>query len=214
MRKLSKTVLILLLGFQYLSAQDIFYGPKVGVNINQMMFSGNDTDLLKDMSGMKIASHIGGFVEYFFTDAIAVQPELLYTIKGASFKDATDEEYTSAYVLKYISIPVMAKYYVSKSFSVEIGPYASYLLSAKNVEVNGIFSSALGSEAAAIDLKDSFKPFEFGAALGFTYVTKKGIYLGARYEYGILDIAKPLEDVDASFRNATIMASVGFSLNY
>ncbi len=207
-------ILLLFLTNYTCFAQDIYYGPKIGVNVSNMNFSGEDVKELKENSGMKLSTHLGGFVEFAINDYFAVQPELIYTVKGAGFRTDADKSYKSAYVLKYISLPVMAKYFVKERISIEAGPQVAYLLSAKNVEINGIFSSPIGSEAAAIDLYNTTKPIDLGIVLGAGYITKSGFYFGARYEYGIFDIAKPKEGEQKSFRNGNIMLSAGFSMNY
>lgn len=173
-----------------LSAQDYNYGPKVGFNVSHIYFSGADTETIQEMSGMKISTHIGGFVEIVFNDFFSVKPELLYTVKGARYRDGADEEYKSAYVYKYITLPVMAKYYIKERISIEGGPYVSYLLSAKNVEINRFFSSNIGSEAAAIDLKGDMNIIDAGVAWGVGYMTKSGFYFSTHYEFGVLNTAK------------------------
>ena len=197
------------------SQQDIYYGPKVGFNVSHLMISGQDGDLLKDESSMKLSTHIGGFVELVFSDFISLQPELLYNVKGATFKNSEEDDYKSAYVYKYLTLPVMFKYFVKERISIEGGPQFSYLLSAKNVEVNGIFSSNIGSEAAAINLYDDMKPIDLGFALGGGYISKSGFYLSARYEFGLFDVSKPQDtNNDLSLRNGNVMLSVGYSVNY
>jgi hypothetical protein len=197
-----------------LSAQDYYYGPKVGFNVSHIFFSGDDTETLQEMSGMKISTHIGGFVEIVFNEYFSVQPELLYTVKGARFRDGADEEYKSAFVYKYITLPVIAKYYIKERISIEGGPYVSYLLSAKNVEINGLFSSNLGSEAAAIDLKGDMNTIDAGIALGVGYMTKSGFYFSTRYEFGLLNTAKKQDEISAKMSNGNIMLTAGFGLNY
>ena len=216
MQKVLISLIVIFLGSQMSwSQQDIYYGPKVGFNVSHLMISGQDGALLKDESGMKLSTHIGGFVELVFSDFISLQPELLYNVKGATFKSSEDDDYKSAYVYKYLTLPVMFKYFVKERISIEGGPQFSYLLSAKNVEVNGIFSSNMGSEAAAVNLYDDMKHIDLGFALGGGYITKSGFYFSARYEFGLFDVSKPQDtEKELSLRNGSIMLSAGFSVNY
>ncbi len=213
MKKFVLLVLLSVLSFHN-KAQEIYYGPKIGINISSLSFSGNDAAVLKQNSGMKLSTHLGGFVEFVINDFFAVQPELLYSVKGARFKTDTDADYKSAFVLEYISLPIMVKYFVKERIAIEAGPQIAYLLRAENVETSGLFSSNLGNEAVAINLYNEMKPLDLGVALGVGYITKSGFYLGARYEYGILDIAKPKDSQDISIKNGNIMLSAGFTLNY
>lgn len=212
-KKMIITVL-LVYQFQLVRAQDVYYGPKLGLNVTHLMLSGEASEGLKGNNGMKISSHFGGFAEIIFSDYFSLQPELLYTVKGSTFKKEVVDEYKSAYVYKYISIPILVKYYVTKDISIEGGPQFSYLLSAKNVEVKGVFSTPIGAEAAAVELKKDMKPIDLGFALGGSYFTKSGIYLGIRYEFGILDVSKPLDESDLSIRNGAIMLTTGLSMKY
>jgi hypothetical protein len=213
MKLLTSILLFLVLGSSTFYAQDFYYGPKIGINVNHLTFSGNDAKEWQDNSKFMVSSHIGGFVEIVYSEFFSVQPELLYSIKGARFKDPAEDDYKSAYVLKNITLPIMFKYFVKEQVSLELGPQVSYLLSAKNIEVNGIFSSNLGSEAAGIDVHDEFNHLDIGIAAGVGYITKTGFYLGARYEYGLLDISESTEMWDNTLKNGTIMVSAGFSFN-
>lgn len=215
---MKKTFYILFLAFfgtQIANAQrEIYYGAKVGMNTSHLFFSGSDTELLKQNSGMKISSHIGGFVEIVFNDFFSLQPELLYSVKGARFRENENTDFKSAYVFKYITLPVLAKYFVKEKITIEGGPYVSYLLSAKNEEIKGFFSSNTGDEEASIDLKKNMNSIDAGVALGVGYITKSGFYLSTRYEYGILNTSKTLEGIDKKINNGNIMLSAGFTLNY
>jgi hypothetical protein len=208
-------LVLVLFGFQILTAQqEFYYGPKVGISASHLLFSGDGTEVLKENSGLAMNTHIGGFVEIVLSEFFSIQPELMYSVKGARFRDNAAEDYKSAFVYKYLTLPVIAKYYATEKISIEGGPYVSYLLSAKNVEVNGIFSSNYGSEAAAIDLKDDRNPLDVGVALGVGYITKTGFYLSTRYEYGLMNSYKSTEFPDVKMNNGNIMLSAGFSLNY
>jgi hypothetical protein len=91
--------------------------------------------------------------------------------------------------------------------------YPTYL-SAKNVEINGLFSSNIGSEAAAIDLKGDMNTIDAGVALGVGYMTKSGFYFSTRYEFGVLNAAKKQDEISAKMSNGNIMLTAGFGLNY
>lgn len=58
-----------------LQAQELKLGAKAGVNFSDLKGPSN-TD-------MKTSYHIGLFVEYFFNEEFAIQPEVIYSSQGA-----------------------------------------------------------------------------------------------------------------------------------
>lgn len=212
MRKQVFISVLLLLMLPKVHAQDVYFGPKVGVNVTHFFYSGTDAEFLKDMSKLKLASHFGGFAEIVFDDYFSLQPELLFSIKGARYRNSADEDFKSAYVLKYLSLPVVGKYYVTKEISIEFGPQVAYLLSAKNIETSDDFVSNLGQEAASVDISDKMQALDFGVTAGVGYLTKSGLYFSARYNFGILNAHKTLADENTIMHNGAIQVSVGFSL--
>lgn len=211
MKKIVLSLSFLFITVSYLNAQDIYYGPKVGINVSHLYFSGDDATTLKDMSKMKLASHFGVFAEIAFDDFFSIQPELLYSIKGARYRKSDDDKYKSSYVYKYLSLPIVGKYYVTKKISIEAGPQVAYLLGAREITVNDVVDSNLGHEAASIDISDKTQDFDFGVTLGAGYLTKTGFYLSARYNLGVLNAHKTLADEDMSLHNGAIQLSAGFS---
>jgi len=203
--------LIFVISMANMKAQDVYFGPKVGVNLTHFIFTGEDADSFKDMHKMKLSSHFGGFAEIVFDDYFSLQPELLFSIKGARFRDSDEDDFKSAYVLKYISLPIIAKYYISKEISLEAGPQVAYLLSAKNIETSDTLVSNLGHEAASVDIKDRMEDFDFGVTAGVGYLTKTGFYISARYNFGILNAKIEEEGIDTVFHNGTAQLSFGFS---
>lgn len=211
MKKIVFASLIFVISMANMKAQDVYFGPKVGVNLTHFIFTGEDADSFKDMHKMKLSSHFGGFAEIVFDDYFSLQPELLFSIKGARFRDSDEDDFKSAYVLKYISLPIIAKYYISKEISLEAGPQVAYLLSAKNIETSDTLVSNLGHEAASVDIKDRMEDFDFGVTAGVGYLTKTGFYISARYNFGILNAKIEEEGIDTVFHNGTAQLSFGFS---
>jgi hypothetical protein len=56
-------------------------------------------------------------------DSFSIQPELLYLHKALPIKNAVEEFRNE---LGYLALPVMAKIYLNKSVSLELGPQASF----------------------------------------------------------------------------------------
>ena len=82
----------------------------------------------------------------------------------------------------YLSIPVLAKFYLNKTLSLELGPQASFLL----------------SERKNVDFKDA-KTFEFGCWRVRFKITKN-FFLQGRYELGLTEASKDAEIKNSLFK--------------
>ncbi|WP_418263613.1 porin family protein [Flavobacterium faecale] len=177
---------LLLVGFTSLTqAQSIRFGVKGGINYANQ----NGTDISRSFGDYNstdaITSYHAGLVaEFKLFENLAIQPELLYSTQGATYKNAVEEFKNE---LGYISIPVVAKIYLSKSLSLEAGPQASFLLSERN----------------KFDYKES-ETFEFAGVVGLGLNITKNLFVQARYGVGLTEASK-----DAETKNSTFQVSAG-----
>jgi len=110
----------LLFSAQLLTAQEIKFGIKGGGNFATLEGEDFSSDNL-------ISYHAGVLVEFNLLENFSIQPELLYSSQGTKI-DSEDLK------LDYVSMPVLAKFYLtSKKLSLEVGPQFSFLLS-ENVQ--------------------------------------------------------------------------------
>lgn len=165
------------------SAGMVKFGPKAGLNI---------ATLSEDNTKALIGFHVGGFAEIMITDKFAVQPEILYSMQGAE-ADEGDGKIN----LDYITIPIMAKYFVAEGFSVEAGPQVGFLTRAE-----------LSGGGATIDVKDFTETTDFGVNVGLGYSLPMGVMFSGRYNIGLSDTEKN-NDGDA-VRNGVFQLSVGY----
>ncbi|AWK02804.1 PorT family protein [Flavobacterium crocinum] len=186
---------IAVMSFGVVNAQDIKFGVKGGVNLS------NFTGDIEDASS-KVGFHVGGFAEFKLSDKFAIQPELLYSAQGAKFEDSFSKEKVS---MSYLNIPIMAKYYIIDKLSVEAGPQAGFLLSAKsNWE-----SSYNGKVASGKDnIKDIFKTTDFSFNVGAGYDFTENLSAGLRYNFGLSNISDSKEG--GKIHNNVISLSLGY----
>jgi len=185
---MKKSILIVALLFGLattIQAQSIRFGIKGGINYANQ----NGTDITVNAQNYNTTDaitsyHAGLVAEVKLFDRFAIQPELLYSTQGATYKNAVEEFKNE---LGYISIPVLAKFYLSKSLSLDLGPQASFLLSEKN----------------DFDYKDS-KTFEFAVAGGLGLNITKNLFVQARYGLGLTEASK-----NADIKNSTFQVSAG-----
>jgi hypothetical protein len=167
-----------------LQAQSVRFGVKGGLNYANQ--SGTEVTINStNYSTSAITSYHAGFLaEIKLLESFAIQPELLYSTKGATYKNAVEEFQNE---LGYISIPLILKVYLSKSLSLELGPQAAFLLSERN----------------KFDVKDT-ESFEFSAVGGLGLKATKNLFLQARYGLGLTNATKNTE-----INNSVIQVSAG-----
>ncbi len=156
---------IAIMAFAFSNAQETRFGVKGGLNITS--FSGGNYYDAKSLVGFQV----GGFAEIKVIDRLAIQPELLFSTQGARLEFGNTDFDTK---LNYINVPVLAKFYVTKQFTVEAGPQLGFLVSAK-------------SEGE--DVKDGFKSVDTGFNFGVGYNFTDNFSVGARYTVGLANIA-------------------------
>ena len=158
------------------------FGVLGSVNFTSM----TSNDLL-NKEEYKTGFQIGVFVEIPFGEKFSLQPEILYSTQGVKgivplYYDPipgapAPEPVFGEYKLDYIKIPVLAKIYLIKNFSLEIGPSFNFLI---NDEFK--FISITNSDLA--------KRFEFGGVIGLSYKIKSRFIANAKYFSGFSDVSK------------------------
>lgn len=173
---------LFLIGFTNVNAQLLQFGLKGGVNFSN--YSGGDIEGF-DFNNVT-NFHFGVVTELKFFENFALQPELLYSTQGSEL-ESLEEQIKNE--LGYISIPVLAKFYLtSNKLSLEGGPQFSFLV----------------NERGDVDVYDS-NTFDFGVAAGLSYKITKGLFLSGRYVAGLTDVKK-----EANVKNSLVQFSLGY----
>jgi hypothetical protein len=165
-------------------AQSIKYGVKAGASLTS--FTGDGTGDLKNVFGF----HGGLVANFAVNDAFSIQPELLYSMKGAKREDnailgGTSYSYKSTARLHYIDVPVLARVNAEGLFF-ELGPQVGFLVAAKQKDEA---SGAVGGNSTT-DIKDEFSSVDFGYAAGLGYQISNGPGIGLRYNGGFTNLDK------------------------
>ena len=176
-------------------AQGARLGVKAGANLSNIVG--------KDLEGPtnKFGAHAGFVAELGITDNFAIQPEVLFSMKGAQDEDDSDFRINQS----YIDVPVLLKIKADGLFF-EVGPQVGLLVGSK-IKANKL----------SIDSKDAFKTLDFGYVAGLGYELSNGPMIGLRYNGGLSDIVKKEDsngvsiDFDGSkARNSVFQLYVGF----
>jgi hypothetical protein len=213
MKKVLLMTAIAVFGLTNINAQEVSFGAKAGLNLASI--NGDDVSELDSRTSF----HFGAMAEIKISEKFSVQPELLYSGQGAKFEDSyTDfgfdirEEVTIKY--DYLNLPIMAKYYVSDGFSVEVGPQIGFLINAEaDVDVSVSGPGVSETESGTEDIKDFTKGVDFGLNFGLGYKLKNGINFNARYNLGVSNINDGEGSDDFNNQNGVFQISIGYFFN-
>jgi hypothetical protein len=186
MKRIILVAVVLLAASVDMQAQLVKFGIKAGLNYANQ--TGSDITINSDNYNTDAITsyHAGLVAEIKVTDGFSVQPELLYSTQGATYKNAAEEFKNE---LGYLSIPVLAKFHLNKTVSLDLGPQASFLLSERN----------------EFDVKNA-ETFEFGVAGGLGFNITKNFFLQGRYVLGLTEASQ-----DAEVKNSVVQISAGFT---
>ncbi len=182
-------------------AQLLQYGLKAGLNIASL--SGDEVDDLDSRMGLAV----GGYLSVPVAPSFSIQPELLYSMKGASDSFAGVDVTLK---LDYLEIPVLAKYTFGLPGapvkpSIFAGPALGLKLSSK-VKVEGFGES---EEEDLEDVKDTDFGLVFGAGLAFN-LGSNSVGVDVRYNLGLTSIDDTGEGFDVKNNVISLMVSFGF----
>jgi hypothetical protein len=191
-------VATLLLAGQMVIAQNLSFGPMVGLNVTSLSNKPN--------SSSKTGLLAGGFFNYSSKNWFGVGVQFLYNQAGAKL-DAPAEEIN----LNYLQVPVLFTYYFSGqnkpgSFRPKLfaGPHANFLLNSKNKEGNDLNPNNL-----------FYKSTELGVTLGggFNYALQNQMWINvdARYGIGLTD-ATQAPNTNISNRGFGLTVGLSFPL--
>ncbi len=172
------------------------FGVKGGVNFATVT-GGEDFN----SPDSRTSFHVGALAEMPITDMFSIQAEALYSGQGAKLDFRGSDGDKAEVQLDYINVPILAKLYVTKGLSFEVGPQFSFL-------VNEEFDSNPFSNGGDANLEDTpfeAEEFDFGVAGGLTFQTEMGLFATGRYTYGLTEIYK-----DSDLRNSVFQLGVGY----
>ncbi len=159
---------------------------------------------------MKPGFEAGMYAKLPVTRGFSIQPELLYSLKGAkdTYSNFVQGSGEYRFNLGYIQMPVLAVVNLAPNFNRHLGGYAAYLVNAnvKNVDNNGNIE-----DATELNTGD-FNRWDFGLMGGVGFDIEN-FTIGARYSYGLSNIGKNDNlsgDLTKNSKNAGVGVYIGF----
>lgn len=169
-------------------------GAKTGLNV--ATFVGlNNKDLPKSIK-VNMGFHIGIVSEIKGSDEFSFVPEILFSTQGFRTDMDTIGDMGSVDA-NYIAIPLIARFYIINCLSLDAGPYCGFVTSIK-IKDDG--------ETVTVGT-DEYNVFDYGLCLGMTYNLKQKFFASVRYEIGVSDVVKHLNNT-----NGVLQFSVGYNL--
>ncbi len=159
---------------------DAKIGIKGGLNLSNLY-----TKEVDDQNVL-LGFNAGFYVDLPITSSVSLQPEVLFTTKGAELKyNNAFAEGTGKFRLNYIEVPLLLKAKLTENFNIHFGPYAAFLVDSKitNESTDNTFNFENNVD------EDDLNKFDFGLAAGLGFEID-GFGLGARYNYGLTTIGK------------------------
>ncbi len=203
-------------------AQGIQLGAKAGLNIAG--YHGEDAK-----GGAPLYSyHAGAVAKIMITEKFSVQPELLYSQSGSKIVDRkgiTQVDLGGGAVVNattvsngdtkvnYLNVPIMLKYNFYSGFNLELGPQFGYLLSKKTFTTSDVIleGKTLKSGVEKEDTNtDDLTKLDIGINVGLTYQLEYGLFLSARYNYGLNNYYKKTNEYNDDLKNQMIQFSLGY----
>jgi opacity protein-like surface antigen len=180
------------------------YGLKGG--FNGSTFSGADSK----GSEYKAGFAAGAFLNFGLSDNFSIQPEVLYSQKGASVDNFLGTNNTIKQTLGYLDVPIMFRYNIGedgKGFFVEAGPQGSFVLHQRTFEEDGSGKEISGSRTTSTD---GLNKVVVGYVGGLGYQITSGLQLGLRYTGDFSQIYKQ-ENGAPNVHNSVFQFQVGYA---
>jgi hypothetical protein len=197
--------------FGMLHAQDnnvnTEFGVKGGFNMSNFLSDNNEATDKNVLYGF----NAGVYATLPISDFIAIQPEILFTTKGAELEyDNAFASGNTKFRLNYIEVPLLVRVNITKNFNVHAGGYASYLVSSK-VTGDGTFNFNEDVDP------DDLNKFDAGLSAGVG-VDFAPISIGLRYNYGLTTIGKERTVAGTTYtfpdaKNSNLSLYLSYKLN-
>ena len=185
---------IFLVGLNLNAQSDFTIGVKGGINYSGFNVEGSSA--YTDAFGY----HLGVIGEYNLKNNFALLTELNFAKKTGSRAAPTNlSGGTIKSDLNYIDIPLMGKYYLSKSFAIAAGPQLDFLIN-ESTEINFYNGN---EDVSSLDIKTN--GLQLSCNLGFSYILLDKYIIQLRYSHGLSDVYQDLEAKNTVF---------SFSLGY
>ncbi|MEG0467115.1 MAG: outer membrane beta-barrel protein [Mucinivorans sp.] len=160
------------------------FGLKAGTLISTII-SNTPDDPIESVAGFT-----GGlFVEYDALSWLSPSVEVLYAMQGGKAVGGSDLVVEG----DYISVPILANFYVVRGLALKVGVQPSFLVAGK-----------LSDPQQIIEVPGMLNEFDLVIPIGVSYTCNFGLVIDARVNFGTINLLKdvPSTDNGTSFSTA------------
>lgn len=168
-------------------AQEVNFGIRGGLNVANGDFevSGQGASVTIDTDA-RTFFYLGGFAEFGLKDS---SHKLLtgLTYHGNGLK--VDEGDDVTFKISQLNVPLLFKFNAVEGLYVNAGGYLGAIIDVQGeIEFNGTTETE--------DITSDFKTLDAGLSLGAEYNFSNGLFVEARYNYGLVNILDTVEELD------------------
>lgn len=167
-------------------------GIKGGLNFAKLDIENVSTD-------NRTGFHGGAFMLFKFSK-IGIQPELIFSKQGSSFK-FNSQDLNANY--DYINIPIILKLYTVAGINIQVGPQFGFIAKAEQ-DVLNVGTNTITKQ----DVKDQIKGSDLSAAIGLGWDLPFGLMIDARYNLGLSKINDSTGSPES--KNQVIQVALGY----
>jgi len=189
------------------------FGIKAGANISHLNVSEN-SGYLAEKNSFGFGAFGGALLEISGPAGSKFKGQVEALFNWHNFKNTYDDgspmlfQTKNRLSLSQISVPIMLKYFVIPSLSINAGPSVNFNIAAKSKYEDNYAGVITKGEQ---DLKDFdvLQTIQVGALVGATYYIHKGFFVDARYNYYFGSMVKDLTP-DVKYAISAIQVGVGY----
>jgi hypothetical protein len=210
-------------------------GGKAGLNYSSYGTKVDPEPEEKPEAATGIGFHVGGYLEFMFSDKVGIRPELLFSARKTSDTETSTTtfdlfgttttaktESDNKTTFSYLELPILLNYKLSDNFSFQVGPGFGLLMSAKNkfdatttttTTTGGSSTTTTTETSGDSDSKEGLRGLELGAVAGINYELESGLSVGLRYWRGLSTLNEETDFGGATVKtNANVLqVSVGYA---
>lgn len=190
-------------------SQNVSLGAKGGLNLSNMIVK-NDDETLSDDFKMLAGFHVYPFIEYSFSDLLAIDAGLNFQSRGYSI---IEDYFKLRFTSLYLDIPVNVKFNFDlgnvKLFC-NVGPYVAFGIGGK-IYTETTIGTYTTTARRDIDWGDDLKSTDFGLNIGVGLDINNFI-VGLNYGWGIANLSTISVD-NTRTNNYVLGISIGYKFD-
>lgn len=175
------------------------FGLRAGVNLADLTAKNLPSTSKFTEAEMRTAYVLGVFANIPLAGMFRFQPEADFSSQGGKVQgpSGTTSAGTFEQVLRYVNVPLNFQLMTKKGFFVQAGPQLSYLVDVKRKNSTNTTTTPNTSN------KNDFDKFDFGFTGGVGYLSRIGLGVEARYNWGIANIVSDDASSTSSYKGGT-----------